>query len=141
MTKVIEAKSDAVNEVKSSAKATPDEILSIVEEIPKTEIVETILEQNELEHLPDALFENWNESTKNIVESSESLPDISKVNLKNVDTLTMFLWDVWEDHYRKPGHVFLFGKAEINGVLTSTCVQITNVEHCLYLLPRKKVNG
>lgn len=114
---------------------------TFAQEIPRSKTPETIQTQIEAVTIPysDALFEAWNETTKNIVETVP-VPENKDVNLsvKTADALTMFLWDVWEDSYKKPGCVFLFGKVEINGVLTSTCVQITNVEHCLYLLPRKK---
>lgn len=121
------------NEVKLSCEST-----GIVKEVQRPNITKSNHDHSEAELKSNALFQNWNETTKNIMES-ECTADINDFNLENVDTLTMWLWDVWEDSYKKPGHVFLFGKAEINGVLTSTCVQITNVEHCLYLLPRKKV--
>lgn len=55
----------------------------------------------------------------------------------------MWFWDAWEDHYKAPGQLFLFGKVAIEGRLPveykSACVKIENVERCMYLLPREYV--
>lgn len=106
------------------------------------ECIKSVL-SNEISKVEDANISNeftqdWSEATKNVKENEE-VQSCNDINLQNINTLTMWLWDVWEDNYKKPGHLFLFGRAEINGTFTSVCVQITNVEHCLYLLPRAKV--
>uniref|UniRef100_A0A336MVQ2 DNA polymerase n=1 Tax=Culicoides sonorensis TaxID=179676 RepID=A0A336MVQ2_CULSO len=76
--------------------------------------------------------ESFQHSTKKNLQTKE-------INLKNsTEMLKFWLWDIWEDNVKKPGHLFLFGRTEINGEFISTCIQISNVERCLYLLPRTR---
>lgn len=61
------------------------------------------------------------------------------------DSMKMWMWDAWADQQKRPGEIFLFGKVLGNkGVgkadYQSICVQIENVEKCLFLLPREHVS-
>ena len=49
----------------------------------------------------------------------------------------------WIDAYEEPnlpGTVFLFGKVGVADTFVSCCVMVKNIQRCLYLLPRKKVD-
>lgn len=74
-----------------------------------------------------------------VVSEVPTVQDLNKLKINDLSNIKMWLWDIWEDPFKKPGQIFLFGKALLNGIPTSTCLQIQNVEHCLYFLPRKTV--
>lgn len=60
--------------------------------------------------------------------------DVDDTNMK------IWYWDAWEDQYKRPGQIYLFGKVPANKQTTgfqSVCVHIENVEKCIYLLPRE----
>ena len=49
----------------------------------------------------------------------------------------------WIDAYEEPnlpGTVFLFGKVGVADAFVSCCVMVKNIQRCLYILPRKKVD-
>ncbi|KAI6182817.1 DNA polymerase [Aphelenchoides bicaudatus] len=52
---------------------------------------------------------------------------------ENSDVLRMYWIETFEDVYKDPGSVYLFGK--VNG--QSCCVLVRNIEHKVYFLPRK----
>ncbi|XP_045609445.1 DNA polymerase alpha catalytic subunit [Procambarus clarkii] len=57
------------------------------------------------------------------------------------DQVLRFYWlDAYEDVYKQPGTVFLFGKVWVESARTfvSCCVSVKNNERRLFLLPRKK---
>jgi len=59
------------------------------------------------------------------------------------DVVRMFWWDAFEDPFKHPGVVYMFGKikADINGsgnpTWVSTCLIIRNIEKHVFLLPRQ----
>ncbi|XP_077987275.1 DNA polymerase alpha catalytic subunit-like [Glandiceps talaboti] len=72
---------------------------------------------------------------------SSSLPMTTN---EDGDQVLRFYWlDAYEDQYKQPGIVYLFGKVWIDSAKThvSCCVAVKNIERRVYLLPReKKVN-
>ncbi|XP_071492723.1 DNA polymerase alpha catalytic subunit-like [Diadema antillarum] len=54
--------------------------------------------------------------------------------------LRMYWLDAYEDPFKQPGTVFLFGKVWIKEAKShvSCCVAVKNIERCVYLLPREK---
>lgn len=57
------------------------------------------------------------------------------------DQVLRFYWlDAYEDYYKQPGTVYLFGKVWIESAQThvSCCVTVRNIERRIYLLPRRK---
>ena len=85
------------------------------------------------------------------------------------DNILEFYWiDMYEDHYKQPGTVYIFGKVWVekansfvrsvyytcwlllfvylliiiinNFCFNSCCVSVKNIERCMYFLPRIKVH-
>ncbi|KAK4326034.1 hypothetical protein Pmani_003411 [Petrolisthes manimaculis] len=57
------------------------------------------------------------------------------------DQVLRFYWlDAYEDYFKQPGTVFLFGKVWIEGAKSyvSCCVTIKNIQRRIIILPRKK---
>lgn len=54
-----------------------------------------------------------------------------------------YWWDAFEDPYKQPGMVHLFGKVYVESAKTyvSCCLTVKNIERRLYLLPRKHVRS
>lgn len=70
---------------------------------------------------------------------TKSLPLIDE---EGGDKILHFYWlDVYEDYYRQPGTVYMFGKVWVEEAHThvSCCVTVHNIERCLYFLPREKI--
>lgn len=55
--------------------------------------------------------------------------------------LRVFWWDAYEEWFKQPGVVYLFGKVWIESAKThvSCCAAVRNIERRIYLLPREKV--
>ncbi|CAH0775041.1 unnamed protein product [Bemisia tabaci] len=69
---------------------------------------------------------------------SKNLPLTTDESGKQV--FRFFYWDAYEDYYRQPGVVYLFGKVAVPSSNThiSCCVVVRNIERRIYLLPREK---
>lgn len=69
--------------------------------------------------------------------------DSSSLPVHEVDGEQIMLF-YWIDAYEEPnlpGTVFLFGKVGVaDDAFVSCCVMVKNIQRCLYLLPRKKVD-
>uniref|UniRef100_A0A6A7FRZ6 DNA polymerase n=1 Tax=Hirondellea gigas TaxID=1518452 RepID=A0A6A7FRZ6_9CRUS len=93
-----------------------------------------------------------NKSSRDTTEVAEQVVipelsfDTSKLPLINEggkQILRMFWLDAFEEPYRQPGTVFLFGKVWIESakIYTSCCVSVRNISRRIFLLPRtKRVN-
>ena len=53
-----------------------------------------------------------------------------------------FWWDAFEDPYKQPGVVYLFGKVYVDSLkeYVSCCVAVKNIPRRVYLLPREYVS-
>lgn len=51
-------------------------------------------------------------------------------------------WDAFEDVYKQPGVVYLFGKVWVESAkaYVSCCVTVKDIERRIYLLPRENVS-
>jgi hypothetical protein len=68
----------------------------------------------------------------------DSLSADLESDVKNGDkVLRMFWLETFEDVYKNPGSVYLFGK--VGG--KSCCVLVKNIEHKVYFLPRNSVSS
>lgn len=60
-------------------------------------------------------------------------------------SVRFWLWDAWEDPYKRPGQIFLFGKIAAEGKspseYISACIKVENIDRCLYMLPREFVSN
>jgi DNA polymerase alpha subunit A len=59
-----------------------------------------------------------------------------------LQVLRIFWWDAYEEGFKQPGVVYLFGKVWIESAKThvSCCVAVKNIQRRIYLLPREKVS-
>lgn len=54
-----------------------------------------------------------------------------------------FYWDAYEDIFKQPGVVYLFGKVFVPSADTyvSCCVIMKEIERTIFLLPREEVSS
>lgn len=70
--------------------------------------------------------------------------DLSKLplvtNEKGAQVLRLFWFDAYEDPFRQPGVVYLFGKVWVESAKShvSCCVAVKNIDRKIYLLPREE---
>ncbi|XP_069676603.1 DNA polymerase alpha catalytic subunit-like [Periplaneta americana] len=70
--------------------------------------------------------------------------DLSQLPLITTESgekvLRMFWWDAYEEGFKQPGVVYLFGKVWIESAKAhvSCCVAVKNIQRRIYLLPREK---
>lgn len=99
----------------------------------------------------EKLVQNW-ENTCSIQDSiAEDFADAADEDFE-IDTnddaapVRFWFWDAWEDAYKCPGQIFLFGKIAVPSKSSSSksapeyksaCIKIENIDRCLYLLPRE----
>lgn len=58
------------------------------------------------------------------------------------DVLRMYWFDAYEDPYRNPGIMYLFGKVLVGPkTWASICVVVRGLERCMFVLPREKPDG
>ncbi|XP_011505270.1 PREDICTED: DNA polymerase alpha catalytic subunit [Ceratosolen solmsi marchali] len=71
----------------------------------------------------------------------KSLPLPTTVNAAGDTVFRFFWWDAFEDPYKHPGQVYLFGKVYITSLndYVSCCVNIKNIPKRIYLLPREYI--
>lgn len=61
---------------------------------------------------------------------------------KGENVFRFFWWDAFEDCYKQPGVVYLFGKVFIEEAqgFVSCCLTVKNIDRRIYLLPREYVS-
>lgn len=108
------------------------------------EIEETENVQNKTDITEEQLISGWETTVEgadvntelNQLKLTDELPYIT--NSDNQQVFRFFWWDAYEDYYKQPGVVFLFGKVYVESAksYTSCCVAVRNIERKIYLLPR-----
>lgn len=120
-------------EEKVTAKATAQSVQKVEKPTPKPTSAAT---EADFKHLLD----NW-ENICNMDNFEEEMSaETQSETISNGDGLKMWYWDAWEDPFKRPGQVFLFGKVGNAKENKSVCVHVENVDRCLYLLPREYVS-
>ncbi|KAI4480651.1 hypothetical protein M0804_010204 [Polistes exclamans] len=103
-----------------------------------------ILEENQ-----EIFNEIWNDDfgiqTTNVEVSAEN-SDVSIPFIKNSageEIFRFYWWDAYEDFFKQPGTVFLFGKVYIPSTKTycSCCLTVKNIPRRIYLLPREYIKN
>lgn len=51
-----------------------------------------------------------------------------------------FYFDAYEDMFKQPGTVYLFGKVLVDSSYVSCCVVMKNIDRTIHLLPREEVS-
>ncbi|CAB3373058.1 Hypothetical predicted protein [Cloeon dipterum] len=124
--------------------------------IPETQESEAVSEEKIAKPaVPAANAESiWSNMTENM--GQESKMDVTAAEVKYTDSglptvkdaagndvVRMYWWDAFEDPFKHPGVVYLFGKiqADIGGsgkaAWVSTCLIVRNIEKRVFLLPRQ----
>ena len=59
-------------------------------------------------------------------------------NANNEEVFRFYWWDAYEDPYKQPGVVYLFGKVFVPSIkeYRSCCLTVKNIPRRIYLLPR-----
>jgi hypothetical protein len=107
--------------------------------------------EKDAEHCSDDVFvkvwqEDFNIACENKIpgftseEKSLTLP--TTVNAAGEKVFRFFWWDAFEDPYKHPGQVYLFGKVYVASLndYVSCSVSIKNIPRRIYLLPREFVS-
>ena len=89
--------------------------------------------------LEDNKVSRWQRDIDPPPEISTDASCLPLVDVNGESVLRLFWFDAYEDHWKHPGVVFLFGKvwAESAHTHVSCCVSVRNIERCVYLLPRR----
>ena len=85
-------------------------------------------------------FKHQTMETKDSVEDENvTLPIIT--NEAGEDVFRFFWWDAYEDPFKQPGVVYLFGKTymESHKKYVSCCLMVKNIPRRIFLLPREQV--
>lgn len=116
----------------------------------KAEQIKADLLQKETENYAK-LLSNWENSFPNENDDDDALlgsidVDAAQTSITStVDekrAMKFWYWDAFEDPFKLPGKIFLFGKIASDQnpkEFKSVCITVENVDRCLYLLPRKYV--
>lgn len=96
----------------------------------------------------DKLLQHW-ENTCNMKDMADEFADASADDAADFGdsstSVRFWFWDAWEDPYKKPGQIYLFGKIAVEGKsppeFKSACIKVENIDRCLYLLPREFVSA
>ncbi|XP_052784839.1 DNA polymerase alpha catalytic subunit-like [Mya arenaria] len=129
---------DEVEDVKPVVKAERQEIKKEV----KVEPLTAIKVKNEKAMNFETISTGWASSGGQSEPSIDVQVDTSQIPLvtnESGDQVLRFYWlDAFEDQYKHPGVVYLFGKVwvETAQVHVSCCVTVRNIERQLFMLPR-----
>ncbi|XP_012251179.2 DNA polymerase alpha catalytic subunit isoform X2 [Athalia rosae] len=110
-----------------------------IEDSKETKASEQIVEDFEM------LNEVWDDAFGEQIAEVEVSVDKGNLplhtNEKGEKVFRFYYWDAFEDPYKQPGIVYLFGKVFVDSAnaFVSCCVRITNVDRRIYLFPRKYV--
>ncbi|XP_031555098.1 DNA polymerase alpha catalytic subunit-like [Actinia tenebrosa] len=120
-------KQEKMEEEEKEEKPAPKLLPSTRRELDGGSAWETILGQEDCKQ--EVMME------VNVDSSSLPLEDV------NGEKVLKFYWfDAYEDRFRQPGIVYLFGKVKISSAdkFVSCCVAVKNIDRIIYLLPREK---
>uniref|UniRef100_T1IZT8 DNA polymerase n=1 Tax=Strigamia maritima TaxID=126957 RepID=T1IZT8_STRMM len=124
-------------EVKTDVKMTIQE--PQVVELPEKKISydEKVLTDLELDNNHE-LFNVPSQEVSCVTVPTDGLP--LKKNDNGEDVLYFYWLDAFEDPFKQPGTVYLFGKVQLEtpGVFVSCCVIVKNIGRQVYILPREK---
>ena len=146
LTKAVDSASSSstlVTDEKSRAMTEPMSALKIVKSEP-----EDLDAREESDLTEEQLSAVWKamqgtDSSNSVLPSDVSV-DTSKLPLVTNEggeqVLRMFWLDAYEDPYKQPGTVYLFGKVWIESAKSyvSCCVAVKNINRRIYLLPREE---
>lgn len=115
--------------------------------LEKPDSTDRNIRNKEFDNRDDNLLAAWASMTDNIKQESEAaavsisgseLPLVKNGNKKEV--LRFFWLDAYEEPFKQPGVVYLFGKVFVESAKTyvSCCVSVKNIERKIYLLPREE---
>lgn len=92
--------------------------------------------------IDEAVTDNWEKLCQlETSQDDEIFNDIDIENPTSENEMNIWFWDAWEDPFKRPGEIFLFGKIKEGKEFKSVTVHVDNVDRCLYLLPRKFRSG
>lgn len=130
--------SDSVDRNKKSAPSINKEIERNTSEIQakNKDIEKENFNLENFNKLFDAEFDSQTNVEVSVDTTELSLPLVTNANKEEV--FRFYWWDAYEDLYKQPGVVYMFGKVFVPSLKEhcSCCLTIKNIPRRIYLLPR-----
>ncbi|XP_076246805.1 DNA polymerase alpha catalytic subunit isoform X2 [Calliopsis andreniformis] len=103
----------------------------------KKDIEEEMFDSEHYNKMLDTEFVTQTSNVEMSVDATE-IPLPLTTNANKEDVFRFYWWDAYEDPYKQPGVVYLFGKVFVPSTKTycSCCVTVKNIPRRVYLLPR-----
>lgn len=103
----------------------------------KKDIESEMFDSESFSKLLDSDFEIQTPNVEVSTNTTEMpLPLVTNANKEEV--FRFYWWDAYEDPYKQPGIVYLFGKVFVPSIkeYRSCCITVKNIPRRIYLLPR-----
>ena len=99
-----------------------------------------MLDSSEISQAWEENFQQQMEETKESVDEKRVVLPLT-TNEANEAVFRFFWLDAFEDPFKQPGVVYLFGKTFVEATkkYVSCCVVVKNIPRRVYLLPREQV--
>lgn len=106
----------------------------------RNDIEEELFDSECFSKMLDTEFATQTSDIEMSVDSGE-IPLPLTTNANKEEVFRFYWWDAYEDPYKQPGVVYLFGKVFVPSTKTycSCCLTVKNVPRRIYLLPRVHV--
>nr|XP_033339559.1 DNA polymerase alpha catalytic subunit isoform X1 [Megalopta genalis] len=111
-------------------------------EVKNLNIENEMFEAIDFSKILDTEFSTQTQNVEVSVDTTElPLPFTSNANKEEV--FRFYWWDAYEDPYKQPGVVYLFGKVFVPSIKTycSCCLTVKNIPRRIYLLPRVHIKS
>ncbi|XP_031831132.1 DNA polymerase alpha catalytic subunit isoform X2 [Nomia melanderi] len=107
----------------------------------KDQDIETF-ESEDFNKVLDTEFSMQTQNVQVSVDTTE-LPLPLTTNANKEEVFRFYWWDAYEDPYKQPGVVYLFGKVFVPSIKTycSCCLTVKNIPRRIYLLPRVHIKS
>ncbi|KZC05167.1 DNA polymerase alpha catalytic subunit, partial [Dufourea novaeangliae] len=133
--------SETTNRIEKSVSKENEKSKSVVQAKNK-DIEKEIFESEDFSKLLDIEFSTQTQNIEMSIDTTElSLP--LTTNADKEEVFRFYWWDAYEDPYKQPGVVYLFGKVFVPSIKTycSCCLTVKNIPRRIYLLPRVHIKS
>lgn len=131
---------ESTNHVKKSVPPvnTENENCNSIFQIKNQDI--EMFESEDFNKILDTEFSMQTQNVEVSIDITE-LPLPLTTNANKEEVFRFYWWDAYEDPYKQPGIVYLFGKVFVPSIKTycSCCLTVKNIPRRIYLLPRVHV--
>ncbi|XP_076661417.1 DNA polymerase alpha catalytic subunit [Halictus rubicundus] len=124
---------------KQIEKPVPSTSVEIYKSIPQkaTDVEQEMFDSEDFSKVWDTEFTTQTQSVEVSIDTTE-LPLPLTTNANKEEVFRFYWWDAYEDPYKQPGVVYIFGKVFVPSIKAycSCCVTVKNIPRRIYLLPR-----